>query len=53
MKGVVESYTARFAARMHRFGSSIDPEILMLPGGSLIALALWLYERRPTCRGPH
>jgi hypothetical protein len=53
MKGVVESYTARFAASMHRFGSSIDPEILMLPGGSLIALALWLYERRPTCRGPH
>jgi hypothetical protein len=53
MKSLMESYTARFAASVHRFGSSIDPEILMLPGGSLIALALWLYERRPTCRESH
>jgi hypothetical protein len=53
MKNLMESYTARLAASMQRLGSNIDPEILMLPGGSLIALALWLYERRPHGRSAH
>jgi hypothetical protein len=31
-------------------GVGLDPEVLMLPGGSIMALVLWLYEHRPHCK---
>ncbi len=50
MKQRIDSYTARLAAGVQSLGAGLDPEVLMLPGGSVIALALWLYEHRPRSR---
>ena len=33
----------RVAARIGAFGAGFDPEVLSLPGGSFIAVLLWLY----------
>ena len=33
----------RVAARIQAFGAGFDPEVLSLPGGSFIAVLLWLY----------
>jgi hypothetical protein len=41
----LESYAARIAARLQHVGSEVDPEILQLPGGSVIATLLWLYSK--------
>ena len=41
----LESYAARIAARIQDVGADIDPEILHLPGGSVIATLLWLYAK--------
>jgi hypothetical protein len=42
MMNFIESNAGRIAARMHSVGS-FDPEVLSLPGGSIIAILLWLY----------
>jgi len=47
MKAWMESYAAKLTAGVHTIGVGLDPDILMLPGGSLVALVLWLYEHRP------
>ena len=41
----LESYAARIAARIQDVGADVDPEILQLPGGSVIATLLWLYAK--------
>jgi hypothetical protein len=40
-----ESYAARLAARLQDIGADMDPDILQLPGGSVIAPLLWLYAK--------
>jgi len=51
MKNLLESYAAKLTAGVQEIGVGLDPEVLMLPGGSIMALVLWLYEHRPR-RGP-
>lgn len=43
MKNLLVSGAARFGAAIQHIGASLDYEVLSLPGGSLIAVALWLY----------
>ena len=43
MMDFIESSAGRIAARIHSIGGSFDPEVLSLPGGSIIAMVLWLY----------
>jgi hypothetical protein len=43
MMNFIESNAGRIAARIQSIGSSFDPEVLSLPGGSVIAVLLWLY----------
>jgi hypothetical protein len=53
MKHFMESYKARLTARLQSVTGSMDPDVLMLPGGSLIALVLWLVEHRPHAKTLH
>jgi hypothetical protein len=43
MKEQFEAYAARIAAQIQHVSAEVDPEILQLPGGSVIATLLWLY----------
>jgi hypothetical protein len=43
MMNFIESSAGRIAARIQRIGVGFDPEVLSLPGGSAIAVFLWLY----------
>ncbi len=43
MMSFIESAAGRIADRIQNIGSSFDPEVLSLPGGSVIALVLWAY----------
>ena len=43
MMNFIESSAGRIAARIQSIGGSFDPEVLSLPGGSIIAVLLWLY----------
>ena len=43
MINFIESNAGRIAARIQSIGGSFDPEVLSLPGGSIIAILLWLY----------
>jgi hypothetical protein len=43
MLGFIESNAGRIAARLQTIGTSFDPEVLALPGGSIIAVFLWLH----------
>jgi hypothetical protein len=43
MMNFIESSAGRIAARIQSIGVSFDPEVLSLPGGSAIAVFLWLY----------
>jgi hypothetical protein len=45
MKEQLESYAARIAVQIQHVGADVDPEILQLPGGSVIATLLWLYAK--------
>ena len=42
MINFIES-AGRVAARIQVIGAGFDPEVLSLPGGSFIAVLLWLY----------
>jgi predicted NBD/HSP70 family sugar kinase len=50
MKHWMESYAAKLTAGVQTIGVGLDPEVLMLPGGSIMALVLWLYEHRPQAK---
>ena len=43
MMKFMESGAGRLAARIQSISAGFDPEVLSLPGGSLIAALLWLY----------
>ena len=43
MINFIESGAGRIAARIQSIGAGFDPEVLSLPGGSIIAVCLWLY----------
>lgn len=43
MKQLIESGAARIAAGIQSVGANFDFEVLSLPGGSAIAILLWLY----------
>jgi hypothetical protein len=43
MLNFIESSAGRIAARIQAIGVGFDPEVLSLPGGSVIATVLWLY----------
>jgi hypothetical protein len=43
MMNFIESSAGRIAARIQSIGGNFDPEVLSLPGGSIIAILLWLY----------
>ncbi len=43
MNAFIESSAGRIAAQINNVGASFDPEVLSLPGGSIIAVLLWLY----------
>ncbi len=43
MMNFIESSAGRIAARIQSIGGGFDPEVLSLPGGSIIAILLWLY----------
>jgi hypothetical protein len=45
LQSQLQSYAARIAARIQNVGADVDPEILQLPGGSVIATILWLYAK--------
>jgi hypothetical protein len=45
MKEQIESYAARIAVRIQNAGADLDPDLLQLPGGSVIATLLWLYAK--------
>ena len=45
MKEHWESYAARIAVRLQSVSADMDPDILQLPGGSVIATLLWLYAK--------
>jgi len=50
----LESCAARIAARIQHASADMDPEILQLPGGSVIATLLWLYAKGSgVFRRPH
>lgn len=44
MKGILESVAARAANGWQRAGSKFDFEVLAMPGGSVMAPALWVYS---------
>jgi hypothetical protein len=50
VKQRIDRCAARLAAGVQSLGVGLDPDVLMLPGGSVLALAFWLYERRPKGR---
>jgi hypothetical protein len=43
MMNFIESNAGRIAARIQSISGNFDPEVLSLPGGSIIAILLWLY----------
>jgi hypothetical protein len=43
MKTQIESWTACILVRIQMATANLDPEVLQWPGGSVIALLLWLY----------
>ena len=43
MNHFIVSSAGRIAAGIQAAGSGFDPEVLSLPGGTLIAAGLWLY----------
>jgi hypothetical protein len=43
MMNFIESSAGRIAARVQSIGGSFDPEVLSLPGGTIIAILLFLY----------
>jgi hypothetical protein len=43
MKQFIELGVVRISAALQNVGAKVDFEILSLPGGSLIAVLLWLY----------
>jgi hypothetical protein len=44
MKEILESVAARAANGWQRAGSKFDFEVLAMPGGSVMAPALWVYS---------
>jgi hypothetical protein len=44
MKGILESVAARAANGWQRAGSKFDFEVFAMPGGSVMAPALWAYS---------
>jgi hypothetical protein len=44
MKEILESVAARAANGWQRAGSKFDFEVFAMPGGSLMAPALWVYS---------
>ena len=44
MKGILESVAAKAATGWQRAGSKFDFEVFALPGGSVLAPALWAYS---------
>jgi hypothetical protein len=44
MLNFIESSAGRIATRIQSIGAGFDPEVLALPGGSVIALLLWAYS---------
>jgi len=45
MKEQLQSCAARIAARIQNASSDVDPELLQLPGGTVIATLVWLYNK--------
>jgi hypothetical protein len=43
MKQFIELGVVRIGAAIQNVGAKVDFEVLSLPGGSLIAVLLWLY----------
>ncbi len=48
-----ESCAARIAARIQNVSAGMDPDILQLPGGTIIATLLWLYAKGSTALRKH
>ena len=44
MRGILESVAARAVNGWQRAGSKFDFEVLSMPGGSVMAPALWVYS---------
>ena len=44
MRAILESVAARAANGWQRAGSKFDFEVLAMPGGSVMAPALWVYS---------
>jgi hypothetical protein len=53
MKEQIESCAARLAVGIRNVSADLDPEILQLPGGSIIATLLWLYAKGATVLRRH
>jgi len=43
MRRFLESGAAQIGVRIQSIGVNFDPEVLSLPGGTVIAVILWLY----------
>ncbi len=57
MREQIESYATRYATRiamsLQNVSADMDPDILQLPGGSVIATLLWLYTKGTTALRKH
>ncbi len=53
MRDHLQTCAALIAARIQHMSADMDPEILQLPGGSLIATVLWLYAKGSTVFRKH
>ena len=43
MRQIIEAGVARVGATIQNIGANLDYEMLSLPGGSVIAVLLWIY----------
>jgi hypothetical protein len=41
----LQTCAARIGARIQNAAADVDPDVLQLPGGSIIATLLWLYAK--------
>jgi hypothetical protein len=48
MKIHLEGYAAWVTAAFQTMGRDFDPELLLRPGGSMIAIVVWLYAKANT-----
>jgi hypothetical protein len=52
MRAIIESVAARAATGWQRAGAKFDFEVFAMPGGSVLAPALWMYSMMKSALQP-